>query len=313
MDSDLRNKFVDAAIQTYELDVFRNINFAEASRWMDQQLEASLALNDNETKNKRCEFFKINKSIPEDYTEKILAVDPFGSVVAGIRHIGGNPDEPFINIWPSFLIQSIDDLEQVKRAILPSFKVFKPKCLSFWLKPSSKIAQEVEAIITPSLRVVAGDIEDTCNSPVGDVHNVSLSRIKDQEYWQWYQNLYQVFHKEYPDLKPWVPVNDCETMTRSLEQELLFSIDIDHKRVGLIAAEYEGLLGLSGIYINEIVLDKDFKGYGYAKIAQRLFLEEMRGRANVVWGTIDTRNIASTKTALRVGRKPCRNEYFLPI
>jgi hypothetical protein len=79
----------------------------------------------------------------------------------------------------------------------------------------------------------------------------------------------------------------------------------------LIAGRVLPLLGLSGLYFTEILLTRAFKGQGLAPAVQRKFIDGLADDFAVVWGTIDAKNAASTKTALKVGRRSIREEIFL--
>lgn len=98
-----------------------------------------------------------------------------------------------------------------------------------------------------------------------------------------------------------------------LRDELLFFIFIDSKKAGLIGGRTAGLLGKLGVYFTEIVLSSDFKGKGFASVAQRAFIDSLPDGIELIWGTIDSKNVSSTKTALRVGREAVRSEFFVPV
>jgi len=114
-------------------------------------------------------------------------------------------------------------------------------------------------------------------------------------------------------LKDWVPINDKEEMEESRRQSCLFLVYVNGVKAGLIAGIPQPLLGLHGIYFIEIMMTRQFKGQGLASVVQRKYIDSLPGNYEIVWGTIDTMNLASTKTALKVGRKSIREEYFISV
>ena len=115
------------------------------------------------------------------------------------------------------------------------------------------------------------------------------------------------------NLKDKVTINSKKVMQDSIEDGLLKSVLLNGKRIGLIAAKISKFLGYNGMYFNEIFIDKNFKGKGLAKAIQRKFIQEFSRSNEFIWGTIDSQNLPSFKTALANGRKPIRFECFVPI
>ncbi|MGE0632442.1 MAG: hypothetical protein AB7O96_08550 [Pseudobdellovibrionaceae bacterium] len=195
-----------------------------------------------------------------------------------------------------------------------TLKIFKPLHMQFWLNPASALANELEQKISPNLRYVVGTIGyiQTIPNP-NNYEKVSFRSINDNSYRAWYEELYKDFHSNNEELKDWVPVNDEDDMNACLKDRLLFLTCIENEKAGLIAAKRKDLLGKSGVYMTEVLLSKDFKGKGYAPAIQRKFIDELPKDIELVWGTIDTRNVSSTKSAFRVGRRSIRSEFFVPI
>ncbi|MBK8202520.1 MAG: GNAT family N-acetyltransferase [Bdellovibrionales bacterium] len=208
----------------------------------------------------------------------------------------------------------MSDLIKIQDALVEKFKIFEPLQFKLWLNPESVFAKQLEQNICPNLRCVVGKVSNIKNAPrPNNYEKVSLSPIKKDDYRAWYEQLYSDFHMSNVELKDWVPVNDAENMDACLKDGLIYFVHIENEKVGLIAAKRKSLLGKSGIYMTEILLSKDFKGKGYAPAIQRKFIDEATDGIELVWGTIDARNVASTRTAFRVGRNSIRTEFFIPI
>lgn len=314
MNSETRKRLAHAALKTFDLSVFGKINIEAASSTLEHELQKRLQLNDPKTTYQRHDFFKIPNSKQKDYEERLFQVAMNKNVLAGIRHFGGNVEKPFISLWPDYEFETLVDLKEVYSVIADEFAVFGPKHLSLWVNSKQKLGLQLSSVLTPSLRYVVGSVKEIKNKPLPpNSEKVSLVTIEDNSYRGWYEELYKEFHRKFAELKRRVPVNDQEDMDSCLNDRLLFFIYIDGQKAGLIGGRKEELLGQSGVYFTEIVLSSEFKSRGFAAAAQRAFTESLPESTDLVWGTIDAKNVSSTKTALRVGRIAIRSEFFVPV
>lgn len=307
-------KFASAAIKTFDLSLFEKFDFNEASKTMLSEFNGLLNLNNPDTMLRRFHKMQIDGTAPESYREHAFKISEGKHVLAGIRHAGGNKEKPFINIWPSYTFTGLQEIRDMYQLIARHFDVFRPGYLSFWLSPATNISKELEKQVDPCLRYLVGSRSKLLmQASFSKSLEVSLIKIKDKSYREWYEKLYKDFHSENSALKDWVPVNDDECMSQCMSDGLLYYIEVNGLKAGLIAGMKKPLLGMSAIYFTEILLSKEFKGQNLAPVAQRKFIEQLPEDIELVWGTIDSKNISSTKTAFRVGRKAIRNEFFLPV
>lgn len=271
------------------------------------------SLNRATTVSRRLEHFRISGAEPNDYCERIFTVIQ-GNVLAGIRWAGGNPSKPFVNIWPDFAISSQRDIENLVELATKEFAVFSPKEISFWLNPETPVARQLRKQNTPRLRYIVGPVDSVRKLERPNKYSrVTLIRPDCDEYYSWYEESYREFHKVHGDLKDWVPLNDKEEMEECRKCGLLFYVHIDGFKAGLIAGNAQSLMGLPGVYFTEIMLTAGYKGQGLAPAVQRKFIDGLSDEYVVVWGTIDAKNVASSKTAMKVGRRSIREEFFIDL
>jgi L-amino acid N-acyltransferase YncA len=102
-------------------------------------------------------------------------------------------------------------------------------------------------------------------------------------------------------------------MSDSLEQGLLKTVELNGKRIGLIVGEKSDFLGRTGIYFHEIYISSDWKGMGLAKAIQRKYISLFANELELIWGTIDSANLPSYKTAYSNGRRAVRYECFVKL
>ncbi len=299
--------FAKAALDTFNLKQF-SIDKEKALVGLKDDIGSEFEdLNAKETKKARCDHFKVTGAKPKGYEEKVLFLDSGKSVIYGIRHMGGNPDLPFIQFTPNYPISSKAEALEVYEKVGHEFLVFKPKYLSFWSR------DEIDADFLGSTFMVSTSNEMKNLNEWPLERDLKFTKITDDSYYEWYENGYKEFHESSPELREKVTVNSVDSMRDSMQEGLLYFVELNGQRMGLIAGEKSKLLGHDGLYFHEIYISKKWKGKGVAKAIQRKFVASKTAGHEFVWGTIDSHNLPSYKTAKSNGRIPIRFECFINI
>jgi len=273
----------------YQLDDFPEEAIIEQIK---EELKDILSLNDDEVLEKRLKYIGIGKK--EDYLNQFIETSE-GTVLAGIRHMGGNPDEPFVYMWAGFKIQN---LHKIIGELRPYFEIFNPKSYRFWVRPD---CNDYDVTI----------IQQRFIAKIDDMVKYDLPLKIPTDYYDWYYNQYKVFHELRPDFVDRVTVNPKEMMDECLEQGLLYQLEVDGQIAGLIAGEKETFLGESTVYIDEILTASAFRGKGYASKLLGSFVSLID--AKYLTCHIDSDNVTSTKTALRAGEVIFSQECLIEV
>lgn len=283
--------------------------------WAKAQINELLELNHEDVKAKRCDYFNIPGVNKDDFSETLFNISADKNVLAGIRHAGGNIEVPFIHITPDFPILDLEELERIKTILTPKFEKFSPLYLDCWVNPRWRIHDELLAKAEPRQRYIVGRIKDLIeqNENITLEKEISLQRVEDRSFYPWYHQLYADFHRNNPGLKDWVPINDEEDMFASMEENLLWYVYAKDKRIGIVQGETESIFNRPSLYMAEILLDEEYRGRALAPKVQIEFIRKNRKKFDIVWGTIDQKNIPSMKTALKVGRRNIRSAFMVPI
>ena len=300
-----KRAFAQAILNTYDLTKV-SINKERALKELIVDLEEEFEeLNLDVTKNARLTHFNVKSAVANDYSEKMMKLTEGRSIIHGIRNKGGNPKLPFIQIVSNFSITSKEMALSIYDQIKDEYNIFNPLFINFY--SSSNIEVDVSGLI-----VMASKTKKILEQrPWLQEDQISFTDIKDSSYYQWYKDGYNEFHNEVPTLKNKVPCNSEESMEDSLEQGLLKFVEFDGVRIRFISAEKSDLLSHSGIYFNEIFILRKWKGKSLAKQIQRKFISLFANNVEYVWGTIDSENIPSYKTAYSNNRRPIRYECFI--
>lgn len=300
-------QFAIAVLDTFDLREF-SIDKEKALGEVKNDILAEYKdLNLDETKKARNKNFKVKHACADDYTEKILILNAEKKVIYGIRHKGGNAALPFIQITTNFKIKSRTEVIKIYAKIKLQFAVFRPLYICFW----SQARCDEDFLGSIYMLSTVDKFKLTTAWP--NESKLKLTQISDDTYYEWYIKGYNEFHLTSPELKTKVTVNSMDSMKNSLNQGLLYYIELDNERIGLISAEKNNFLGQPGIYFHEIFISKQWKGMGLAKAIQRKFVTSFTEAGQFVWGTIDWHNLPSYKTAYANGRKAIRYECFIDL
>lgn len=306
MDINSRKKFIDAAAtMMYDLDVFRSlINKEKVENYISSELDEMLGLNDKKIMKNRFNYFRVPGTNILDYEQKLIRLGNSNkSVLAGIRHLGGNPKKPFIYIWPDFELDN-SNLRNVMEEVYSYFEVFKPLSVNFWINPNllSEINSEGSLVLLQQKLVRnLKSIKET--SKIVESNELILKKVDNVEYYSWYESEYNKFHISNPMMKDRIPVNDIDLMEECRNEGLLYYGIVKEERIGIIAAEKNEFFGIEGIYIDEIMVAKEYRGHKYSEALLYKLVKSLPEYVQILWSEIDSENIPSTKAAISVGQQ----------
>jgi hypothetical protein len=312
-------RFAQAALRAgYDLSRFKAAAGDGGTNELIRKFDERVDLNKAETKAARHKFFGIPGTKPEDFSELLIEIEADKSVLVGIRHMNLNSNSPYLEVWPNWLPTNEEEVRKIASRITEHFSSFRPKHLCLWLDPTGSLLQDLAPRSIIGQHILARPIADIVKSPQPlDSGRLTIERIADESFYDDYAKAYADFHQEFPELKARVAVVDLEDMRQSIADDLLFGARYNGEYSGLIAAQREQFLGYQGVYFLELLLLPRFKKMGLAPVLQRSFIDRVAQlggyRDAVVWGTIDSHNLPSLRTALRVGRKIVSTECFYRI
>lgn len=265
--------------------------------------KTTIHLQMDETTKKRHNFFNILGAKSNDYREKIIELDNRAQAIVGIRFFGLDNNKPFLSVKTNFQINNSKEQQELFKNLAEYFSVFSPKQIQVFspIPPTSSAITQI---------LMMGN---TSNVPKLET-DIFLKQVKkNEDYYSWYSQQYDLFHKNRPDLKEIVTMNSKDLMDESKENGLLYIAYKKSEKIGLIAGEKADFLGKKCLYINDILVGNDFKKQGYGKIIQNNFIHIMKNQCELIFGTIHPQNIPSLKTSISNGRIPVRYESMVDI
>lgn len=299
--------FASVALSTYNVEKLDLNLDSPLEALLDEIASAFNDLNSEATKKARFDFFNLPNTTPNDYTEYIVTIPDKGRVICGIRHLSAQKEKPFLQILTSFKA-SKEELKTIYENFLSDkFKVFNPRYLQFYTSCAIESDKTGAAYLVQKASVIKGNLKFEIEDAI------ELNAPKSEQYYDWYEYEYRMFHTKNPSLAHKVPLNSKSLMEESRKAGLLKEVIYKDEVIGLIAALSSNFLGEKGKYFIEILLRENWKNKGFAKAIQRKFVSEYVHEDEIVWGTIDVNNIPSFNTALANLRVPIRYENFVKI
>lgn len=308
LSDELSRNFASAALECYDLSGL-GIDRERALQALAAEYRDNFAdLDDDEVKERRWRNCKIAGTVPADFGEQIVFLGGEEKVICGIRHLGMNLEKPFVQVCPNFAFQNLEEAKSIySNHLRGHFRMFSP----LWVQVYNPTGVGSEAGGALTLAARAEQIQ-----AIKHEHALPALRLVDpgnDDYFKWYSESYDDFHSEFPEKRDWIQKNDLDLMQACREDGLLRVAKIDDEIIGIIAAERSPFLGYDGIYFVEILVAKNWRRRGLAKLMQQRFVEETCSDEVVVWGLIDRSNEASIRTAKANGRRVVRGECFLKV
>lgn len=128
-----------------------------------------------------------------------------------------------------------------------------------------------------------------------------------------YQHEHQAWRSDAPVLAPFVSGSHEEGLQDAADQGSLMTLRDDHGFAVLVAATISPIFGRRAVCMLDVFLTERLRGKGLAPAVQSTFLTGQRSGADTVSGHIHAGNLPSQRTALKLGRRPVQQEYFVSL
>jgi RimJ/RimL family protein N-acetyltransferase len=277
--------------------------------YLSEQFDDLLELSSWKVANaRRLHFYPDDKGVTsENFLETVVHLPGIGSIIAGIRHQACCTEFPFIAVSPlcnpTLLITHKTLVAEVLKE---TFSVFAPKGFTLMIPTPDKQGSEHKLEVWQ--QTYYGKYEQLHDKPELNIILADTLTNYDhfaEEYTQWQKNA--------GSLGAVVNPADREELEESIQQKLCYYGYLNHQWIGIIAGLEKNFFGLEGCLILEEFIFSSYRGQGLAKQIQQLFHNQVSDRFETVWGTIDTANIPSIKTAKACNRSVVLQETFIPL
>jgi RimJ/RimL family protein N-acetyltransferase len=225
------------------------------------------------------------------------------SAIWGIHFEGRAVRKPFIRIVYS-TFDPVRQLESLCEIAEFEFSLFAPLSISFF--GAAGLPYDVDTTVYSAPVLQIRDLEKPPH-----YQRVAVRPESDVSFYPEYEAMYAELRQT--NIEPFSSQESRESLQQAVSEGLMFRILIDGDTAGFFGLRKDYDRYLSGYYVIEEVLSTRFRGRGVGAAAQRRAIEELAPPPDLVIGMIDHRNVASWRTALRVGRKPVYSAYWFPL
>lgn len=288
---------------------------AQTRVFLESSLRKSIAqLRDQAALTRYATACPVEGAVPSDYGIRVLELNGAGTILAGIHFFGTDVRRPFANITAADFEIDPDSLPLLRELLGREFAVFRPQRFRIEIDTEdacleSSPGAEIDQWILAGRRSEIHERRSPAQS-----ERVSLLADPKLESFDAFDFAYRQFLDLSPGTEEWLSLPGREEVTNCASEGAFFRVCIDGEPGGWIAACRNSVGMLSGWVMQNELLQAAHHGHGLAAAMQRAFIEALPGDENeLVWGTIDARNLASLGTARRVGREVVGGFLFLPL
>jgi hypothetical protein len=312
----LVDKWVAIEIRKCPQAMLDRLGYEAVRKLISEEVQINLShCESDELASKMHAYCKIDTAKVDDYRYRQLST-PLGDLIASIRFVAGDLEKPAVFlIHKDFELSQIDEIKLISRILEKEYALFKPRRIRWH---SSKIEEELinsDNSINGDLVYVAGFLDDLKQQALPDNYEkIQLNLADSLKWYDRYESSYEAICEAWPAFLEMAQLESKSTLQDLISRELLYEIEIDGHWAGIIAADKGRESFMSGYYIVEEFLTKEFRGRRYAAAVQRHLIEKMPINSNeMLFGTIHHENMPSYRTALRTGRKPVGMYLFSEI
>lgn len=242
-----------------------------------------------------------------DYLNRVLTVAGAGTFVAGPRFRSFDASEPFVDVVAADRAAPDADLDRLVAAVEAGFAWQRPRWARVLVPPGGGPG-------TPDVVVHAGLVGAIQGQPRPSAGAaIELRAWTDLASVRSYEQAVEEIRRDEPERARWFYARDEDSFARLLGEGMVFDVLAAGEWAGVIAASPRPTLGLAGYQMSEELLTARWRGRGMAAAMQRALVDTLDASGNaVIAGEIDAANVASIRTAARVGRPEIARFVFLP-
>jgi hypothetical protein len=237
---------------------------------------------------------------PEPFKARLLEIDGH-CFLAQIRFTDRSGKLPYVEVYRASTPLGAIDAPIVVRKLCEHFDVFLPRRVRFFHSAHMPL-------LAPGpidQHFLAAPARDIAARPVAPgFERIVLRRPRNLDFYPHYVGAYEQMFVTRPQLRGHVRIEPEKSLANCLEQGLLHEIHVDGGWVGIVAASRETFAGVTGCYMNEIVLEGAARGQSLGPAVHQHFAKVVAAedRSGVITGMIASVNVPSLKTAMRAGR-----------
>ena len=278
--------------------------------WLGDQLRQDLQkstslmialITDDEAARSFSETMSVLGLPPEPFKAQLLEIDDH-RFLAQIHFTDRSGKLPYVEVYRASTPLGAIDAPGVLRKLSDHFDVFLPRRIRFFHSAHLPLRTPSTWVDQHFLAARAQGIAARAISP--GFERIVLRRPQNLDFYPRYVEAYEQMFAARPQLRGQVRIEPEKSLANCLEQGLLYEIHVDGDWAGIVAASRETIAGVTGCYMNEIVLQGAARGRGLGSAVHQHFAKAVAAEnpSSVITGMIASVNVPSLKTAMGAGR-----------
>lgn len=269
-------------------------------------------LNNEEYAQKYHKNIPVDGSLPHDYLAKLLKYNDI-EFVTSIRFFNRNPNKPYayVEYYSCDTKNFFDNWLEIRKIILREYDVFKIKRVRLSLRIEDKTYFEK---FKPQLDLgmYASPIANLIQSEIHAKENLRIEKIEQmtKEDYAIYADEYKKFRDANPQLTS-IASEPLETINQHCQKDYGFKLYVNNEWAGFaLFANYSEYFLYGYLVWDKLIFEK-FRGQNLSVYLQNQgFKEYVKDTTGFIYGTIETNNHGSIKTAEKSGREFIFGSYF---
>jgi hypothetical protein len=278
--------------------------------WLGEQLREDLRkstssmialITDDEAARSFSETMSVLGLPPDPFKARLLEIDGH-RFLAQIHFTDRSGKLPYVEVYrASTPLGAIDD-PIILRKLRDRFDVFVPQRVRFFHSAHVPMRAPLTRVDQHFLVAPARDMAARPVAP--GFERIVLRRPRNLDFYTRYVEAYERMFAARPQLRGKVRIEPEKSLANCFEQGLLYEIHVDGGWAGIVAASRETIAGVTGCYMNEIVLEGAARGQRLGPAVHQHFakIAAAENPLGIITGMIASVNVPSLKTAMRAGR-----------
>lgn len=278
-------------------DLFGADGLPRVSRWLTAEFDR---IEDIDFARSFSAHVRLPGVVERDFNHRLVRSSR-GDLLGGIRFYGRDIGRPFVEI----ICHTFTELDHLTDCVSAEWAAFRP--------PLARLHDRVGAPSAPAAVLDHTVYAARCAEMTMPDQRVVLMPFRDpDDAITLVEQRYQQLAADNPDLARNLRPADPADLRRWHDAGQLHAVTAAQATVGALAIAPGQVHWIDGHEVDEEVVVTAHAGHGYAAAAQAYWAHDADPDTLLV-GTIDGRNAASRRTAVRAGRRPVLDATFVNL
>ena len=262
------------------------------------------------------QYASITGRHPSEYKTRLISCDNGNIALCGIRFRGMDLSQPFVTVAATLKPLSINSINILVDNISKDFEDFKPQYVQFYIPSYLDIGPANFPLAHWDNRILANSLDTLNENAVQDIARPSHTKCEllsanSLIFYNQYEMAYNKLIDDFPQHAVMMELKPIEDMRIWVDQGFVNLLYVNDELAGVIIAEPDNGLSMTGFYIIENIIFSEYRRQGLGKWMQQAMIYQLannqsrqseRQKTDMLFGTIHFDNTSAIQCAKSVGR-----------